>query len=90
MSQSIIPLAVPTHVKLKYDGLDEWNQYGGLGGYCPPRAESWHVFTVLSSLHNDRIYRINHPAMYDLFMAATQCILVEYNSARCEWVELNE
>lgn len=86
MSNFLPPLP-PTHVKLKYDGLDDWNQYVDVGGGCP-RAESWHVFTVLATAHNDMVYRINHPNGYDLFMAAKQCIPVEYNSARCVWVEV--
>ena len=84
---SVIPKAPPTHVKLKCDGLDVWNQFVVIGVGCP-RAESWHVFTVLAVEHNDMVYRINHPNGYDLFMAAKQCIPVEYNSARCDWAEV--
>lgn len=84
---NILPLP-PQAVKLTADGLFTWNQYAGDLRFTAPVAEPEHVFAVIATTDGQRIYLLDHPQGYDLYLRAALCIPLEYNATTMEWVEV--
>lgn len=89
MSSSFIPPVPPKAVKLNADGQLFWERYAMKGQVSDCKPED--VYVVLGDIvHNGREqYQIIQAHSYSsLWVAAIQCIPVQWNAQACQWEEI--